>query len=429
MKIYCFDCSCLICLGCSIKDHLGHNYEFVSLAGPVMKKKLIQQLEPLKEILATQLHAVEKIQTAKSVVKAVTYSMTSHIDMSFDELHRILEQCKQELIAEVMEKEAYKLEQLSNQEKGLSTVCTETQSVTDYTAQCVEHSADDEIMCMHAELQSLIDTAIQQQQEGGRNLEPVEEADLTVEVSLAEELKQLCKLKAKITQLPKKCTLTQQNAEVNKPCRAVLKSSLSNGKPTTVRAHLKSLVNGSTTQCQVESVKDSEYFIQYTPSVRGRHELTVTLNGQEVTGSPFPVFVSIHPGKPVGIISDYCDRPRVVAINSAGETIVASTTTISLFDKSGAILRSCNLFAYNNISGPWGIAVDTDDCVYLINDNNVIKLSPNFKLLKKVILDAGSWGRGVAVVGDEVMVCDYHNHVRAGVHQGTETDKINNCPW
>ena len=37
-----------------------------------------------------------------------------------------------------------------------------------------------------------------------------------------------------------------------------------------------------------------EYRIPYTPTVRERHELTVSMDGQQVAGSPFPVFVSIH---------------------------------------------------------------------------------------------------------------------------------------
>ena len=412
-KIYCFDCSCLICLGCSIKDHLGHNYEFVSVAGPAMKEKLIQQLEPLNKIKATQSHAVEKIQTTKSEVKAQTQSMTSSIKGSFDELHRILEQCKQELIAEVMEKEAYKLEQLSNQEKDLSTISAEAQSVTNYTAQCVEHSADDEIMCMHAELQSLIDTAIQQQQEGGKKLEPVEEADLAVEVSCAEELKQLCQTRATIT---KKCTLTQQNAEVNKPCRAVLKAP---GKPTisTVLAHLKSLVNGSTVQCQVESVEDGEFCIQYTPSVRGRHELTVTLNRLEVAGSPFPVFVSIHPsqlGKPVRGISGFSES-RCVAVNPAGEIIVADSKTISVFDKSGKKLKKCNLSKYNITSANDMVVDDADGCVYMtdgeMGGHKIVKLNPDLQLISEAVLKEGSKPRGVAVMGDEILVCDRDDSV------------------
>jgi len=28
LKIYCFDCSCLICRDCIIRDHAGHKFEF-----------------------------------------------------------------------------------------------------------------------------------------------------------------------------------------------------------------------------------------------------------------------------------------------------------------------------------------------------------------------------------------------------------------
>ena len=420
MKIYCFDCSCLICRDCSIKDHLGHNYEFITVAGPATKKKLTQQLEPLKKLRATPSHAVQEVQAAKSEVKAQTHSVIGHVERSFDEIHQILEQCKQELIAEAMEKEAFKLERLSDQEKGLSTISAEAQSVTDYTAQCVEHSADDEIMCMHAELQSLIDTAIQQQQEGGKNLEPVEEADTAVEISLADELKQLCKTKAKM-----QYTITGrglQSAEVDKASRVMVKTRLGNGTPTKrthfVRSHLKSLVNDSTIQCQVESVEDGEFSIQYTPSVQGRHELTVTLNGQEVTGSPFPVFVSIHPsqlGKPVRVI-DGLTRPRAVAVNSAGEIIVIDRKTISVFDRSGRKLRSHTYYLNEfHIYDPWGVAVDDKDgCLYVTDSENgsrkLIKLNPELNnSVGEVVLKKESFVRGVAVVGDGIMVCDRNN--------------------
>ena len=421
MKLYCFDCSSLICRDCCVKEHLGHNYEFVTVSSPATKKKLIQQLGPLKMTRATLLRAVQEIQTTKSQVKAQTYSVTSRIEKSFDELRQIMEHRKKELIAEVTKKEAQKLEQLSNQEKGLSLKSAEAQCVTEYTAQCVEHSADDEIMCMHAELQSLIDTAIQQQQEGGKNLEPVEEADLAVEVSFVEDFKKLCQNSAKITQLPKNCTLSQQNAEVNKTCKLILKAFRANGKPTgrshIVRAHLKSLVNGSTTQCQVESVKDGEYFIQYTPSVRGRHELTVSLNGLEVTGSPFPVFVSIHPsqlGKSVKVITGFTECRRV-AVNPAGETIVADNNTISVFDKNVQKRKGRSLSDYN-ISYPQGVAVDNADSSIIMTDSEtgsrkIVKLNPDLKQIGEVIMKKGSLVRGVAVVGNEIMVCDRDNCV------------------
>ena len=411
MKIYCFDCSNLICRDCSIKDHLGHNYEFITVAAPAMKKQLIQQLEPLKETRVGLSHAVQEIQATKSEVKAQTQSMTSHIESSFNELHQILEDRKQELIAQAMDLEAHKLANLCSQEKGLSMRSAEVQSVTDYTVQCVEHSTDYEIMCMHIELQSRIDRATQEQQEGGRSLEPVEEADMSVEVSCAEQLKQLCQMKAKITQLPDRCTLTsQQNAEVEKPFQVVVSTNDATKQTHIIRSYLKSVVDGSTIQCQVEPAEGGKYRVQYTPTVRGRHQLTVTLNGQEVAGSPLPVFVSIHPsqlGKPVRVITGL-DRPRHITVNSAGEAIVADNSTISVFDKSGK-RSSCGLSEYN-ILDPRGVAVDLSGCVYVtdgeLGSNKIVKLSPGLKLLHETVLKKGSLIRDVAVVRDEIMVCD-----------------------
>ena len=45
--------------------------------------------------------------------------------------------------------------------------------------------------------------------------------------------------------------------------------------------------------------------IQFSSSIRGRHQLVVSVNDQPIAGSPFPVYVKIPPtqlGKPVRII-------------------------------------------------------------------------------------------------------------------------------
>ena len=77
-------------------------------------------------------------------------------------------------------------------------------------------------------------------------------------------------------------------------------------------------------KCNVDLIKGNEYRILYPLPVRGRQELIVSANGVEVAGSPFPVFVSIHPtqlGKPVRVITGV-KSPRYLVINSVGEIIV-----------------------------------------------------------------------------------------------------------
>ncbi len=134
-------------------------------------------------------------------------------------------------------------------------------------------------------------------------------------------------------------------AEVNKKSELSLLTNLPNGMCTkrkyAVECQLKSLCNGSVIKCNVDQIKGS---ILYTPTVRGQHELMVTANGREVAGSPFPVFVSIHPnqlGKPVRVITGV-KSPRYLAINSVGEIIVTEVRTgdVLVFDKKGKMIKS-----------------------------------------------------------------------------------------
>ena len=174
-----------------------------------------------------------------------------------------------------------------------------------------------------------------------------------MEVSCAEELKELCQTKARITQIPIECTVEGEGvktAEINKLSELSVIIKLSDGKNVKqkygVDCHLKTLANGSTVKCKVDLIQGNEYLIQYTPTIRGRHELVLTVNGQEVAGSPFPVFVSIPPtqlDKPVRVIGGL-NSPRFVAINSEGEIIVTEGGgDVTVFDKEGKKLRKIKL--------------------------------------------------------------------------------------
>ena len=416
MNIYCYDCKSLICRDCTIKDHLGHNYDFVKAAAPKIKQKLLQQLDPLRESCSNMLRAVDGVHTTISEVEDQGKSVTKQIKGSFAELHQIIDYHEQELLTETATKVEQKCKHLSEQEKGLSIACAAVESVIDYTEHCVEHSADDEIMCMHTEIQSRIIREIEEQQKEGNDLEPVEEVDLGVEVNCAEDLKQLCQTKAKISRLPvdaAKCRVIgegTESAEVNKPSQSVVIPLLSNGRPTkracVVACSLKSLADDTITQCQVDLIKGDKYRIQYTPTVRGRHELIVTVNGQEVAGSPFPVFVSIHPtllGKPVWVITG-SKGLWDVAVSATGNIIV---TEIAEFDKNGKRLRYLNISKFG-INRAYGVAVDnTDGCMYISNyGTKIIKLSADFELVGELTGQEGAVYRYMAVVGGEVMVTE-----------------------
>ena len=81
--------------------------------------------------------------------------------MNFARLFRIARESSCRWVGNRIEQ---KSEHLSGQEKGLSISCAGADSVIEFTQHCMEHSTDDEIMCMSAELQRRIDQEINEHQ-------------------------------------------------------------------------------------------------------------------------------------------------------------------------------------------------------------------------------------------------------------------------
>ena len=101
---------------------------------------------------------------------------------------------------------------------------------------------------------------------------------MTVEVTCAEDLKELCLMQANIIPAvdPAKCIVDlTAPAEVGKSYVGTLTTRLSNGKPNNrkckVNCHIKSLFNGVTTDCAIDKHGSGRYSIQYIPTVHGCH--------------------------------------------------------------------------------------------------------------------------------------------------------------
>ena len=420
LNIYCYDCCTLICRDCTVKDHKEHNFEFCKKAAPTMKKNLLEELQPVKEQSVNFSHAVKEIQTIKNKVEVQADAVAKTIQTSFKELHEILDKREKELLNNCGRVIREKVEKLSLQEENLSLASAGVQSVVDYTEQCVRHCTDNEVMSMHTEIRRRIEQEIDERSKSGRSLEPVEEVDIGVEVRCAEALQQLCQTQANIIQLPidpAKCTVSMEIdiiPEVRKLCGATLAVRLTNNQLTNrnceIPSQIKSLYNGGITDCKVSSAGSGKYSMKYTPTVRGRHELTVSVDGQQVAGSPFPVFVSIHPtqlGKPVSVWNDLY-YPVGITVNSSREILFTEFKRNII--KLTPDKQVKTLVAQQELQELWNITVDCEDNIYctcgatskiLRSDRNGGNVQ-----VKEVKQVKGRGYSDVAVIEDEVMMCE-----------------------
>ena len=421
LVIFCFDCNSLICRDCTVTIHKDHKFEFSKVAAPDTKKKLLDHLSPLRSAVNSLSSAVGDVQITKQEVEVQGKSVADTIHTSFAQLQLVLQQRKQQLLHEATSRVEEKIDKLSAQEKKLTLANAQVQSVVDYTERFVSECSANEVMNMQTEIRRRIEREVEEYSKSEKRLEPVEEADTGVEVVCVEDLQRLCQTKANITRLaidPAKCTVRGEGreiAEVGKIAEVTLTTKLTNNKTTrrsvAVVSELKSLRDGSVVKCTVDQSGPGEYNIKYTPTVRGRHELTVSVDGQQVEGSPFSVSVSISPtqlGKPVKVWTGI-SHPYGVTVNLEGEVIVCKYLgDIVKLDKEGK--KHVIVKHSSTTSELSGVATDKEDNIYCSDrvTNKVLRCDKNGRNIHvyevQQVEGSGHWG--VAVVRDEVMLCE-----------------------
>ena len=239
---------------------------------------------------------------------------------------------------------------------------------------------------------------------------------------MVRSLKHLCQDKIKIFNLPINPFLntTTSKAVVHKMSEFVLcTATLCDSKPTKpdaeVDCHLSSLYNRFLIKCNVKDIGAGEYHIQYVPTVHGRHELSISMDGQPVAGSPFPVLVCSPPTllhQPVKVWEGF-NLPHGITVNSVGEIIVTEHKgDVVVLGIDGMRLRTIKS-SEHQLEHLQGIAVDRDDNIYFIDErtNRVFKSNKSCSKVQvhRVKQVYGPGHIDVAVVGDEVMVTERYN--------------------
>ena len=180
-----------------------------------------------------------------------------------------------------------------------------------------------------------------------------------------------------------------------------------------VSARLTSSVNCSTIEAKVECKSPASYIVSYRASVRGRHELSVEVNGQMIAGSSFRVYIQQPPqllNMPVREIREVVGPNRAV-VNESGCLVVTRFGGLSVFDGEGELVDTFE--SLPSMLNPTGIVVDGKGNIYISDCNTriVMKLSSSGVALKSVAGGDSSTGKfgspdGLALKDDKLFVCD-----------------------
>ena len=426
LKIYCFDCNHLICRDCIIRDHAGHKFEFVKKSAPQYKKTVKESLVPLAKIQTNLSAATREVEKVEREVSEQHKAVAGTIEQSFKQLYEILRKREKQLLDRASELKQQKLDNLGAQKKGFALATSEIQGLVEFVERSVENATDEEFMSLQQHIQEQIQEQCAKHE--CINLIPAEVANVGVRVACAEGISDLCQKNAEVIVLrvdPTKCTAEGPGtkvAEVGKSAQFTVRTVYQSGwlcrEQQVVEAELKSVVNDSVFHAKVTSKGRGVYEVTYTPEIRGRHTLIVKVNGTQIAGSPFQVFVKIHPiqlGESVRVVKGIVG-PWGMALNSKQQLVVAERggKKVTVYDKEGMKVQTitCEEFSY-----PSGIAVDKDDNIYVSDmvKCSLLKFSKEGKLMKVVGKKGTRPGEFsnlsmIKIIDDKLYVCDRGNN-------------------
>ena len=422
VTLYCFECEKLICQDCTTGDHAGHRYDFVKEVAGAFREEVQSSLVPLRNTHVSVTTAISSIESTKKSIEEQGLDVAKTITNSFEEHHAALNKHEQFLLKQVQEEVGRKVDALDSQQNDLRLARTRLDSLMGF----VENASNEEFISMMQQVTSQVKEICEKYR--SLELTPAELVNIKTVMPRANILHEhswkQCAVYSSVVD-SSRCHISGpglKSATTKQVSRFTVHTHDTHGQPTPTKQHvsakLESLVDGSIHHATVMSQTLSTYELSYTPTIRGRHQLTVQVNNTDI--ATFQVFVQHPPtqlGTPVKVIEGV--KPLFIAVDDNGELFVTEEyhNRYRVLDAQGkAVLTvgSKGKPPFEAEVGPTGIATDGRGNVYIASAHKVQK----FNRFGEVIKSTGRKGEndgefnlpwGIRYHNHQVYVCDSYN--------------------
>ena len=373
LELYCETCEELICQHCIVRVHRDHQYDLVCDAFPKHKDEIVSSLQPVEQQLETVNKALEQLDMQSQCIKDQQETVAENIHKTIKRLQDLLEERKMELIGQLDQITQKKLKALAAQRDQVELVQTQLSSCCDIVNKSLQTGSQGEILAM----KKPVVKQIKEMTAEFNVLVPQEQANMKFLGS--PDLPQACQEFGKVYIQhisPERCYATGKGLEVaavGEQATAVVHVVDEEGRECdmplgNMECELTSEVDNSVVKCKVEK-KNSQYEISYQPTYRGKHQLSIRVDGVHIRGSPFTVVVKL----PIRII-DRLSQPWGVAVRDNGEIVVAEhmKCCVSIFDQSGTKIKTFGSVgsAQGQFNFPRGVAFDSAGNILVADGDN-----------------------------------------------------------
>ena len=384
LKFFCKDCEVAICNTCVVTLHEGHVKVPLQDAANERKLRLESLLESQKVKALQKRNMITRLQSECNEIQEQVACVKKSAQNLVDNLMRVIEAKKQEIFKEVEDKAQQSIErvveQISDVEKELWRIETSIKE----TERFLMRSTNAEIVQFN--------TVFQEEVTGEAELVDCDRKDLRHFVffpnkSLIAKANSegVGSLKQIISQTKSRNSKAEgkgiTEVTVGLEAQFVLTTRNTDNEQCYEQCDIVTVEirNGDDRECateaQVQDNKDGSYNISYFAKEAGTCQISVMVNGEQVSGSPFTVQVKPRKYKPVlsfgikGSSAGMFYRPWGVAVNERNEIAVTVITNqkVQIFSSDGTYLRS-----FGRDGNQEGEFIRPTGIAYLNNGNIVV---------------------------------------------------------
>ena len=356
VELHCKKCEEPICYKCLVTGakHQGHDCEELNTAFERYKGEMTASLGPMEQQLTTVNKALAQFERHCGEISDQQAAIEADVHKQFTKLRKILDVRETEVINQLHQLTQRKLKSLAVQRDQIETLQARLGSCIGFVRESLETGRQAEVLMMKTavvkqvkELSTTFSSDL---------LEPSKKADMifSAPTTLVEACQRYGQVSESVSPDPLKCCATGKGTEaavVGETATALLQAIDFRSQPCeepilSLECELVSELTGVRTQGSVERKGQSQYEISYQPTVKGRHQLHIKVEGQHIRGSPFSIAarLSINSeelGTPIQMLVGV-RKPWGVAVNKRGEMVVTERDAcrVSVFNASGEKLRS-----------------------------------------------------------------------------------------
>ena len=381
LNFYCETCDQLVCHYCIMKDHLKHDHDTVKEMATKHRKELDKIMEPVEKMIERLSVARKKVSNTRNNIVAQADDIDKEIDRYYEELHRRLQQQRDELKKELHEACRQKKKEVTLQLEQMEHTQAELESIKELNG-AMKNGSDQEALLIKKQVVDDVKRMSDSYDEF--DMQPVQSA--TMEFVPVEEYK---KLMPQFGYLSHVCTLNCEALGIPETVgkgdkvkfRIVTKDqniSLYNkgGSKVVIQAQLS---RGDVTPVKVKDNKDGSYSASFVANQVGEVKLSVAIKGQQIKGSPFNVkvhgkYTTID--KPSKVVNEggRMGYSHGIAFGRDGMWAVTDNSNhcVWIFDRQDQLVKKFGSEGTGNgeFKSPFGAAFDANNHLYVTDTHN-----------------------------------------------------------